>query len=199
MTQGLTADPLQSAPNGIVGVPYTFALTASSGMTSNLTWSVMSGSLPEGLSLDPATGVISGTPTAQFDSALTVEVNAAGETATIIVIIAVYTPMSLTGSDSLYYMVGDQAATAIYSTGAFASTLSIDFSDVPVEANIIFATDTATGTLSFSSASPISPFTVTITATGFDGQTDSITVTLQAYSQLAFEDVPSNGVIAYAV
>jgi hypothetical protein len=51
-------------PGGVVGVPYSFTMQASGGGSGVYTWAVASGVLPLGLSLDPATGVISGTPTA---------------------------------------------------------------------------------------------------------------------------------------
>jgi hypothetical protein len=51
-----------SLPDAQAGKPYAATVTAIGG-TSPYTWSITSGSLPRGLSLDPATGVISGTPT----------------------------------------------------------------------------------------------------------------------------------------
>uniref|UniRef100_Q023T9 Ig family protein n=1 Tax=Solibacter usitatus (strain Ellin6076) TaxID=234267 RepID=Q023T9_SOLUE len=53
-----------SLPGGSVGVPYSFRMTASGGGSGVYTWALVSGALPLGLSLDPATGVISGTPSA---------------------------------------------------------------------------------------------------------------------------------------
>jgi FtsP/CotA-like multicopper oxidase with cupredoxin domain/fibronectin type 3 domain-containing protein len=50
-------------PDGIVGVAYNQALTEAGGFAP-LTWSITSGSLPNGLNLDTATGVISLTPSA---------------------------------------------------------------------------------------------------------------------------------------
>ena len=49
-------------PNGQVGVAYLKQLVASGG-TAPYTWSVSSGTLPDGLSLNTANGVVSGTPT----------------------------------------------------------------------------------------------------------------------------------------
>ncbi len=49
-------------PNGSVGLPYSANPTARSGNTP-YTWSVSSGSLPPGLSLDSVSGAITGTPT----------------------------------------------------------------------------------------------------------------------------------------
>jgi hypothetical protein len=52
-----------SLPSGIVGTAYSATVTASNGLTPYV-YSVSSGSLPPGLSLNPATGEISGIPTA---------------------------------------------------------------------------------------------------------------------------------------
>ena len=51
----------QSLAGGVVGQPYSATLTASGGATP-LTWSVTSGTLPSGLTLNAGTGAISGTP-----------------------------------------------------------------------------------------------------------------------------------------
>jgi hypothetical protein len=50
-----------SLPNGAVGVPYTATLAVAGGFPPYV-WSVQSGSLPPGLSMD-ADGNITGTPT----------------------------------------------------------------------------------------------------------------------------------------
>lgn len=50
-----------SCPEAFIGQPYTCRLQATGG-TLPYTWSITSGTLPPGLTLDPATGIISGTP-----------------------------------------------------------------------------------------------------------------------------------------
>ena len=52
-----------SLPNGQVGTAYSATLMASGG-TTPYSWSLTSGTLPSGLSLNSSTGVISGTPSA---------------------------------------------------------------------------------------------------------------------------------------
>jgi hypothetical protein len=51
-----------SLPDGVVGTSYSATLTATGG-TGAYTWSISSGYLPDGISLDPSTGNLSGTPT----------------------------------------------------------------------------------------------------------------------------------------
>ncbi len=52
-----------SLPNGVVGTAYPTAALAASGGTTPYSWQVTVGSLPAGLTLNPSTGAITGTPT----------------------------------------------------------------------------------------------------------------------------------------
>jgi len=79
-TQALSiriADPLAitttTLPDGTVNVAYNQTVAATGGITP-LSWSVASGALPGVLTLDPASGVISGTPTAAGAFTFTVQV-----------------------------------------------------------------------------------------------------------------------------
>lgn len=58
---------------GTVGTAYSATLSAANG-SAPFTWSVISGALPSGLSLNGATGVISGTPSAAGAASFTVQV-----------------------------------------------------------------------------------------------------------------------------
>ena len=57
-----------SLPNGFVGIPYYVVLNATGGSPPYQNWSVSQGALPPGLTLDPKSGVISGTPTSSAGS-----------------------------------------------------------------------------------------------------------------------------------
>lgn len=60
-----------SLPNAVVGVAYTQTLTAS-GAVAPYTYTLQGGSLPVGIQLDAASGVMSGTPVSAGSSTLTV-------------------------------------------------------------------------------------------------------------------------------
>lgn len=86
-----------TAPAGTVGVVYSYMFTASGGNGGPYTWSVSSGSLPPGLTLDTVTGTVSGTPTTAVGSpfAFTVAasdgINPAGQSASqSVVIVKIY-------------------------------------------------------------------------------------------------------------
>ena len=68
------SDPIQittqSISVGSVGIPFSHTLYAANGVVP-YTWSITSGTLPAGLTLNGATGVISGTPTAIGNKAVT--------------------------------------------------------------------------------------------------------------------------------
>ena len=69
-----------SPPNATVGSPYSFKFSASGG-TGSYSWSVVSGSLPPGLSMSSA-GVIAGTPSAVSKlGPFTVKVTSGGQAA----------------------------------------------------------------------------------------------------------------------
>jgi hypothetical protein len=78
-----------SLPGGAVGASYSATLAASGG-TPPYTWSIASGALPTGLSLNGSSGVISGTPTATGTFSFTARVtDSAAQTATKSLSIAV--------------------------------------------------------------------------------------------------------------
>lgn len=99
---GITGDPPPSRPPGVVapaivtsslpaatvGQPYIATLAASGGAIP-YRWTVSSGALPAGLTLDVLTGTIAGTPTAtgafNFDVNLATPLGAVARTLTLVV------------------------------------------------------------------------------------------------------------------
>ena len=75
----LPAITTASLPDAIVGASYSATLQASGG-TGSLSWKIASGGLPSGLSLDSATGAISGQPASAGTFSFTVEVTDSGPT-----------------------------------------------------------------------------------------------------------------------
>lgn len=76
---GLLGIGTSSVPDGSVGKDYETSLAAVGG-TPPFTWSLMAGSLPSGLSLDPSTGQITGLPDTEETASFTVQVADSGMT-----------------------------------------------------------------------------------------------------------------------
>jgi hypothetical protein len=71
-------------PDGVVGTPYNFRFTTSGGKLP-VTWSISSGALPAGLSLDASTGAITGTPTtAELSNFEVIATDSGGQLQTVI-------------------------------------------------------------------------------------------------------------------
>lgn len=62
-----------SLPSGVTNAPYSAGLTISNGV-SPFVWSIVTGSLPAGLTINSSTGIISGTPTASGSFSITIQI-----------------------------------------------------------------------------------------------------------------------------
>jgi len=98
-------------PNGTVGTAYAATLAATGG-TAPYTWSIVSGALPAGLTLNGSTGAISGTPTTVgWSNLFTVQVaDSAGSTGSLAYSVIINPVLDLYGG-----LVGKACA----ATGAF--------------------------------------------------------------------------------
>lgn len=73
VVQGSLLITTNNLPNGTQGVGYSATLGAAGG-TPPYTWSLAAGTLPDGLNVDPNSGIISGTPTSAGNSQFTIQV-----------------------------------------------------------------------------------------------------------------------------
>lgn len=103
-------------PAGTTASAYSVTLAASGGVTP-YAWTLASGSLPSGLTLDPATGTISGTPAATGEFPVTVTVtDAQGAAASGSLVIRIFEPLRILttalpeGTEGVAYQAQLQAA-----------------------------------------------------------------------------------------
>ena len=145
-------------PAGTVGVPYTTTLTAAGG-TAPLVWSLASGALPAGLTFNPATGVIAGTPTATGSFLFVVQAidsSAVPFTVTASETIVITAPAALTLSGNPPAgTVGTAYASSLVATGGVAPySFSLVSGALPTGLSLsstgaITGTPTASGTFTF--------------------------------------------------
>jgi len=153
-TNSLTVNPA-SLPAGTQGVVYNQAVTASGG-TAPYTFSVSSGSLPAGLSLNASTGAIIGTPTGSGASIFTIQVSdSGGNTGSRSYTINIGTnslsvnPASLpAGTQGVAY---NQTVTATGGTAPY--TFLVSSGSLPAGLSLNASTGTITGTPTGSGAS----------------------------------------------
>ena len=151
-----------SLPNGTIGQAYSRPVQATGG-SGTLTWTISAGTLPRNLNLDPATGVISGTPTAPGASSFTVRVaDPFGQSDTQALSITINTippppaPPDITTTRLPAGTVGQPYSQPVEATGGTgALTWSIISGTLPANVNLnpanglISGTPIAAGTSSF--------------------------------------------------
>jgi uncharacterized repeat protein (TIGR01451 family) len=148
-------------PAGEIGAAYSDTLTASGG-TGPYAWSVSSGSLPAGITLNPSSGALSGTPTVAGTFTFTVEVTDADNQAATKVTTLVVAPSA--------------TVTASASSAKFGAAVTFTASVTP---------GAASGSVTFTdllSSGPQSGQTITLGTVAVSGGTAALTTSLPAFN-----------------
>ena len=171
-------------PSARVGTAYSTTLTASGG-TTPYTWSA-SGTLPSGLTLDAATGVLSGTPTVSTTgTAITFRVTDAGTPAQSasksLTLVIAPAALTITSTALPNGQVGaPYTATLAGSGGTKPYTWALTSGTLPAGLTFNTATGLISGTPTASSASTALTFKVTDSGTPAQSTTKALTLTVTA-------------------
>ncbi|HEY4938217.1 MAG TPA: putative Ig domain-containing protein, partial [Actinomycetota bacterium] len=150
-------------PSGRVGTPYSARLLAHGG-TAPYSWQVLGPPLPPGLILDPATGTISGTPSASTTNVFTVQVtdstSPAANRASALVTLVVNSsaPVAIVTASLPTATVGSPYTATLTATGGSGPyTWSVKPGSLPAglalaAIGVISGTPTTAGTVTFTAA-----------------------------------------------
>ncbi|MFC1661301.1 putative Ig domain-containing protein, partial [Gemmatimonadota bacterium] len=141
-------------PFAVLGQPYAATLRATGGDGSFL-WSFTGGTPPPGITLNPSTGVLSGTPTLGGTFLFTVQVSSAGTTATTDLRIVVFAGLTVTTASLPDGAVG----------GYYSVSLTASGGDTPLIWSIV--TGAVPPGLSFASNGSITGYPTTVGLSNF--------------------------------
>jgi Putative Ig domain len=182
----LTIGP-ESAPVGTVGTAYSLPMTAN--LPDAKTWSIVAGTLPSGLTINAATGVISGTPTAAGPFPFTVQAAIdANRTDTKSLHIDIRAPLAIVASPRIFRNgtrtaqteVGLLFSTPLVATGGFGPYTWTQTGELPP--GIEF--EATTGSL-IGEAEEAGTFEFSAVVTDSEGRTASYDGTIEVVNRLA--------------
>ncbi len=190
-----TAPPLAG---GVVGRTYSQTLTASGGVAP-YRWSLATGLLPPGLTLDAASGVIAGTPTAAVTFAFTVRVtDSASNSATRDYTITILSALTITTSSVSGGTVGRTYSQTLTASGGVAPyRWSLATGLLPPGLTLDAASGVIAGT---PTAAVTFAFTVRVTDSASNNATRDYTITIGPALTITTSSVPDGAVgTAYSV
>jgi Putative Ig domain len=177
-----------SLPNGELGTAYSSTLAAHGG-TTPYSWSLTSGTLPAGLILTPAAGIISGTPTAAVNAAsLTFMVTdsstpAQTQSVTLNLTITATTPspLSITTMSLPSGQVGAAYTTTLTASGGTTPyTWSLTSGTLPAGLILAPSTGIISGTPTANATATSLAFTVTDSSTPAQNQSVTLSLTVSS-------------------
>jgi Putative Ig domain len=176
----VTVNPA-SLPNGTVGAAYSQAVTASGG-NGSFTYGVSAGSLPAGLSLNPSSGLLSGTPTSAATSSFTVTAtDGNGVTGSRAYSVTIAAGIAVNPATLPSASVGTPYAQTITATGGTGTyTFNVTTGALPPGLALNPTTGAITGTPTTAATSSF-----TITATDSNGATGSRSYTFTVNAGIA--------------
>jgi hypothetical protein len=179
-----------SLPDGTVGQAYNQAVQATGG-SGALTWSIDVGTLPQNLSLNQLTGVISGTPTAAGASSFTVRVADTGGqavTQALSILINPPSPPTITTTTLPGGTVGLPYSEVLQATGG-TGTLVWSLSAGSLPANLTLSSD---GTISGTPTNTgTSSFTVKVTDALAQSDTQALSIAVSAALTITTTSLPN--------
>ena len=188
--------PLQitttTLPQGVINVTYsTTAFLAAVGGTQPYTWSISSGSLPSGLTLNASTGQISGKPMATGTSSFTAKVidssTPTAQTATANLSITVNAALAVTTTSLPSGSIGAAYSTTLGASGGVTPySWSVTTGTLPAGLSLNSTSGVISGT-------PTAAVTSNFTATVSDAETPADTANASLSIVISSASCPNNG------